>query len=167
MYDWELTDGALKAWVRLRQASDAMEKVLETGLGKQDATLAQIDVLGILSISKGPLTPGEIASYTFRQQHSASAQLSRMWRAGLVTKSRSKKDQRVVRIKMQPKGKDLFKETRQAGFGQARELFSSCLSHEETEQLDRLLKKVRDHALQQLGAKAVPLPNTIDLPDSC
>jgi len=24
MYDWELSDDALKAWVRLRQASDAL-----------------------------------------------------------------------------------------------------------------------------------------------
>ena len=162
MYDWELTDDALKAWVRLRQASEAMEKVLESGLGKQNATLAQVDVLGVLSASKAPLTPGAIASYTFRQQHSTSAQLSRMWRAGLVTKTRSKKDQRVVRIKMQPKGKELLNETREAGLGQARKLLKSCLSAEEVEQLDKLLKKVRDCALQQLGVKAEPLPNSFD-----
>ena len=107
MYDWELSDDALKAWVRLRQASDALERVVETGMAKHDATLAQVDVLGVLSISKVPLTPGVIASYTFRQQHSASAQLSRMSRAGLVKKTRSKEDQRVVRIKIRPKGEEL------------------------------------------------------------
>jgi hypothetical protein len=42
MYDWELSDDALKAWVRLRQASDAVERVVEVGMAKQDATLAQI-----------------------------------------------------------------------------------------------------------------------------
>jgi DNA-binding MarR family transcriptional regulator len=167
MYDWELSDDALKAWVRLRQASDAMERVVETGLTKQDATLAQIDVLGILSVSKVPLTPGALASYTFRQQHSASAQLSRMSRAGLVKKTRSKEDQRVVRIKIRPKGEELLKETRQAGLGQARRLLKSCLSDKEIKQLDGLLKKVRDRALQQLEMKAEPLPETIDVPDSC
>jgi DNA-binding MarR family transcriptional regulator len=167
MYDWELSDDALKAWVRLRQASDAVDRVVETGLDKHDATLAQIDVLEVLSVSKVPLTPGAIASYTFRQQHSASAQLSRMSRAGLVKKTRSKEDQRVVRIKIRPKGEELLKETRQAGLGQARRLLKSCLSDKEIKQLDRLLRKVRDRALQQLEMKAEPLPETVNVPDSC
>jgi DNA-binding MarR family transcriptional regulator len=167
MYDWELPDDALKAWVRLRQASDAVDRVVETGLDKHDATLAQIDVLEVLSVSKVPLTPGAIASYTFRQQHSASAQLSRMARAGLVKKTRSKKDQRVVRIKIQPKGQEALKQTRQAGLGQARRLLKSCLSDEEIRQLDGLLRKVRDRALRELGMKAEPLPETVNVPDSC
>lgn len=164
MYDWELDDDALRAWVRLRQASDAMDRVLETRLGKHDATLAQIDVLSILSASKGPLTPGEIAGYTFRQQHSASAQLSRMQRAGLVKKTRSKKDQRVVKIRMQAKGEELLNQTRGAGLGQAQGLLKSCLSAQEVKQLDALLKKVRDQALKELGIKAEPLPVTIQFP---
>ncbi len=92
MYDWQFADDALTAWARLRQASEAMEKVLETGLGKYNhATLTQIDVLGILSASKISVTPGAIASYTFSEQHSASALLSRMWRKGLIRKTRSMK----------------------------------------------------------------------------
>ena len=90
MFNWELKDDALKTWIRLRQASEVMEKVLETDLDRQGSTLTQVDVLSILDASKTALTPGEIADYTFRQQHSASAQLSRMWRSGLVKKTRSK-----------------------------------------------------------------------------
>jgi DNA-binding MarR family transcriptional regulator len=167
MYDWELPDHALKAWVRLRQASDAVERVLETSLTKQDATLAQIDVLGVLSFSNVPLTPGTIASYTFRRAHSASAQLIRMSSAGLVKRARSKDDQRVVRIKIQPKGEQLLKETRQAGLGQARKLLKSALSDEEIKHLDRLLRKVRDRALRELGTKAEPLPETVNVSGSC
>ena len=37
MYNYELTDNALKTWIRLRQASEATEKVLEKVLGKHDA----------------------------------------------------------------------------------------------------------------------------------
>jgi DNA-binding MarR family transcriptional regulator len=152
--------------VRLRQA-DAVDRVVETGLDKHDATLAQIDVLGILSISTVPLTPCIIASYTFRRVHSASAQLSRMSRDGLVKKTRSKNDQRVVRIKMQPQGEELMKETRKAGLGQARRLLKSCLSDEEVKQLYRLLRKVRDRALRELGMKAEPLPETVNVHDPC
>ncbi|NQT48398.1 MAG: MarR family transcriptional regulator [Chloroflexi bacterium] len=130
---------------------------MERDLDKQGSTLAQTDVLRILEASKIPLTPGQLASYIFREQHSVSAQLSRMWRAGLVKKTRSKKDQRVVSIKMQPKGKELLEQTRQAGGGQTRDLLTSALSDEELRQLDKLLKKVRDRALQRLGMKAKPL----------
>jgi DNA-binding MarR family transcriptional regulator len=167
MYDWELSDDAIKAWVRLRQAYDAVERMVEVGLDKRNVTLAQVDVLGVLSISKVPLTPGAIASYTFRQPHSASAQLIRMSRAGLVKRTRSKNDWRLVRIRIQPKGEELLKETRQAGLAQARRLLKSALSDEEIKHLDRLLRKVRDRALRELGMKAEPLPETINIPDSC
>ena len=162
MYDWELSDDALKTWVRLRQAWEAVEKALGRELDRHDATIAQVDVLGVLDASKVSLTPGQLSSYTFREQHSISAQLSRMRKAGLIKKTRSAKDQRVVRINATPKGKDSLEETRQAGLGQARKLLKAALSGQELEQLDKLLKKVRDRALQQLGMEAEPLPNTFD-----
>jgi len=90
-----------------------------------------------------------------------------MWRAGLVNKARSPRDQRVVRIRMQPKGEEKLKQAAPAAFGQAGELLNSCLSKSELEQLDKLLKKVRDGALSKLGMDAGPLPDMIELPDSC
>ena len=162
MYDWELSDDALKTWIRLRQALDAVERVLMLGVDRLGAATAQVDVLGVLSASKVPLTPGAIGSYTFREQNSVSTQLSRMKRAGLITKRRGQKDQRVVTVKMQPKGEEVLQQTREAGHGQARELLASALSDQEMQQLDKLLKKVRDRALGQLGMEAEPLPNTFD-----
>jgi len=163
MYDWELNDDTLKTWVRLRQASEAMERVLGAGLDEHDATLAQIDVLGVLSASKVLLRPGTIGSYTFRQQHSVSAQLGRMRKAGLITKTRGKEDERAVTVKITPKGKERLEQTREAGLGQARKLLKAALSDEEIKQLDGLLKKVRDQALQRLGTKAERLPDSLDV----
>ena len=68
---------------------------------------------------------------------------------------------------MQPNSEGLLKETRQAGLGQARRLLKSCLSDKEIQQLDGLLRKVRDRALRELGMKAEPLPETVNVPDSC
>jgi len=163
MYDWELADPVFNVWVRMRQAWEALDKAVEVELGKRQTTLSQMDVLVILSNSKRPLTPGEIASYMFREKHSASALLTRMQRAGLVKKTRSKKDQRVVKIKVQPKGEDLLRQAMPASFGQAHRLLKSCLSDQETAQLDGLLKKVRDRALQELGLKAEPLPAVVEV----
>lgn len=163
MYDWELADPVCNLWVRMRQAWEALDKTLEVNLGKSDTTLSQMDVLVILSINKGSLTPGEIASYMFREKHSASALLTRMQRAGFVKKTRSKKDQRVVKIKMQPKGEELLRQAMPGGLGGTRRLLRQCLNDDEMKQLDGLLRKVRDCALDELGMKADPLPPTIDV----
>ncbi len=164
MYDWELPDPVLVAWVRLRQAWEAIYKVMEVELDKRETTLAQIDVLTILSLSKAPLTPGQIASYMFREKHSASALLSRMQRAGYVKKVRSRKDQRVVKIRMQPKGEELLKQALRSGLGQTHKVLRSCLTEGETKQLDGLLKKVRDCSLKELGMRTEPFPLTTGVP---
>ncbi len=162
MYDWELADDALKTWIRLRQACDCTERVLETGLRKYGATLPTLDVLSVLSASRAPVTPGDIALYVAKQQHTASAQLSRMMRAGYVRKLRNQMDQRVVSVKIRPKGEDLLEKTRQVGFREAERLLKTSLSDKEMEQLDNLLKKVRDRALKELGVEPEPLPKALD-----
>ena len=163
MYNYELADDALKTWMRLRQASDAVEKVLQKDVDRHDSTTTQVDFLSILDACTGSVTPGQLAKYVFREQHSVSAQLSRMWRNGLVRKTRSKADQRVVSIKMTPKGEKQLKASRQAGIGQARELLASALSKQELAQFDKLLKKVRDAAIERLDQKVERLPGAFDV----
>jgi len=163
IYNYELTDNALKTWVRLRQASEAMEKVLITDLDKQGTTPEQIDVLAVVDAATKPPTPGQLSKYLFREQHSVSGQLSRMWRGGLVKKTRQKADQRVVKITVTPKGKELLAQTKKTGMGQARELVAAALSEKELAEFDKLLKKVRDKALEKLGQKAEKLPEGFDV----
>jgi DNA-binding MarR family transcriptional regulator len=163
MYDWEPSDNVLRTWIRLRQTCQALERLMERELDKHDASLAQLDVLDLIDASKVPLTLGQIASLIFRQPHSASALLNRMRQSGLVTKRRSKKDERVVTVKMTREGEQLFRQASRSALRQAREPLSTALSEAEIEELDRLAKKVRDKALEQLGVTARPLPDTIDL----
>jgi DNA-binding MarR family transcriptional regulator len=90
-----------------------------------------MDVLLILSMSKNPLSPGEISSYVFREKHSVSALLSRMQRAGYVKKVRSRKDQRVVKIQIQPKGRELLDQAIPVVIGHSREMLASRFSEKE------------------------------------
>jgi len=148
--------------VRLRQASDAALRATEIELGKRQTTLAQMDVLLILSMSKVPLSPGEISGYVFREKHSVSALLSRMQRAGYVKKVRSKKDQRVVKIQIQPKGKELLSQSVAVIIGYARDLLKTRFSEKEIRQLDKYMKALRDMALRELGTDAKRVPATIE-----
>jgi DNA-binding MarR family transcriptional regulator len=162
MHNWETKDPYLTAWIRLRQASDAALRATEIELGKRQTTLAQMDVLLILSTSKIPLSPGEISAYMFREKHSVSALLSRMQRAGYVKKVRSKKDQRVVKIQIQPKGKEILNQSIAVIFGYARDLLKARFSQKEIKQLDRFMKALRDVSLRELGTEAKRLPATIE-----
>jgi len=162
MYDWDKAVPTFNVWVRLRQAEEAVQRVLEEELSMYQTTLPHVDVLMTLSVSKDPLTPTQIASYIFREKHSVSGLLTRMQKAGYVKKVRSRKDKRVVRIRMQPKGEELLQQLVTSGFVYAHRIVKSSLSEEEIEQLDQLLKKLRDGALQILGLEAEPYPlNTL------
>ena len=165
MYDWEKAHPALNVWWRLRQTQEAVQKALDIELQNYNATLSQIDILMILSVSRVPLTPTQVASYTFREKHSTSGLLTRMERSGYVKKTRSETDRRVMQIQMQPKGQVLLKQIIESGFRYAYRIVKSSLSNEEMQQLDRLLKKLRDAALDEMGLTKQPYPlDTLILP---
>ncbi len=167
MHDWNLTNFPyINSWTLMAEAFEAAYKAVESELGRYDTTLAQFNMLLILDLSKTSLTPGQIASYTFREQHSVSAQLSRMRRAGLITKTRSRKDQRVVTVRITPKGKELLERVKPVGLGLARNLLQSCFSQKQLEQFDQNMKKVRDCALQLLGKEVKPLPPNFRIPET-
>ena len=164
MHNWNLTGYPyLNSWTLMSEAFEASYKAVESELERYGATLAQLNMLLVLDHCEGPLTPGQIASYVFREQHSVSAQLSRMWRSGLVKKTRSKSDQRVVRIKITPKGKELLEKVKPAGLGLAQSILESCFAEKDLKQFDQYMKKVRDSALQKLGKQAKPAPSNFRL----
>lgn len=163
MYDWEVGDPFFIAWVRMSQATEAVSRAMEIELGKQQATFAQAHVLLVLSLSKNALTPGDLAPYLFREKHSVSALLTRMQRAGYVRKTRIKKDQRVVRVRIQPKGKELLDRAMPIVLRYTRDLLASCFTQQEVKRFDGDLKKLRDRALRELETGATALPDTFDL----
>lgn len=162
MFNWETGDPYLTAWVRMRQASDASSRAIEIQLGKRHTTMAQVDILLVLSMSKVPLSPGQIAAFVFREKHSVSALLSRMRRAGYIKKARSKQDQRVVKVELQPKGRELLDQTVPVIIGYARDVFSSRFSEKEIRQFDRYLRSLRDRSLRELRTEPKRLPPTME-----
>jgi len=79
-----------------------------------------------------------------------------------VKKVRSKKDQRVVKIQIQPKGRELLNQSVAVIIGYARDLLKSRFSEKEIRQLDKFMKALRDLALRELGTDAKRIPATID-----
>ena len=161
MYDWKLVDPFLNSWVLMGQAFDAANRATEAELGRYGMTLAQFHILILLDCSKGPMTPGDMATYVFREKHSISALLTRMQKIGHVRKVRSKKDQRVIKVSITAKGKGLLEKVKPIGLGYARAQFASCFSEQELKGFDLYLRKLRDSAVKSLGKKMEPLPRGV------
>ena len=85
-----------------------------------------------------------------------------MRKAGYVKKARSKQDQRVVKVELQPKGRELLDQTVPVILGYARDVFSSRFSEKEIRQFYRYLKSLRDRSLRELRTEPKRLPPTME-----
>ncbi len=164
MYDWHFGDPYSDTWVLLQQSWEAISGYLQGELSDLGVTWAQADILMILSASRAPLTATQIAAYTFRSPQSVSELLGRMEAAGYLKKVRGVGDQRVVKIRMTPRGDDLARRLREAGFVYGSRVMKSSLSPAEVDQLNLLLRKLRDGVLREIALKTEPLPDVLDRP---
>jgi len=150
------------AWVRLRQVREVMQYYLDLELGQYGLTLAQLDILQMLSVSAEPLSPGQISSYCFREPQSISELVTRMVNAGYLEKVRDPDNQRSVRVRLLPKGEALRMKAIGSGFCYGYQVLRSAFSEEEIEVFDRLLTRVRDTVADELGLFVQPLPSNLD-----
>jgi MarR family transcriptional regulator, organic hydroperoxide resistance regulator len=164
MYNWDFDDPYSDTWVLLQQSWYAISGYLQGELSDLGVTWAQTDILMILSASRAPLTTTQIAAYTFRSPQSVSELVSRMESAGFLKKFRGVGDQRVVKIRMTPKGEELEGRLKEAGFVYGSRVMKSSLSPTEVDQLNLLLRKLRDNVLREIALKTEPLPDILDKP---
>jgi DNA-binding MarR family transcriptional regulator len=164
MYDWDFDDPYSDTWVLLQQSWEAISGYLQGELSDLGVTWAQADILMILSASRAPLTASQIAAYTFRSPQSVSELIGRMENGGYVKKVRGVGDQRVVKIRMSSKGEDLANRLKKAGFVYGSRVMKTSLTPTEVDQLNLLLRKLRDGILREIALKAEPLPDVLDRP---
>ena len=94
----------LRLWILLRRVGDALGLCHELLYSKYGLTWEQISVLGAIK-SRGPLRPSELALILERTPNSTSMLVDRMVKAGLVRRTRDRKDRRVVTVSLTEKGR--------------------------------------------------------------
>jgi len=159
MYDWNICDPSTNTWLLLVQAYQASRRVAEAELRRYRITLGQFHILMLLASSKVALSPGEIASYLFREKHTTSERLTRMEKAGYVKKHRSQEDERMVRVEITPDGKEFLYQLLPR-LVCSRHATAFFVSEEGNAQLNAFLRGVRDQSLQILRKRLTPLPPT-------
>jgi DNA-binding MarR family transcriptional regulator len=99
----ESENTVLRLWLLLRRVGDSLALCQDSVFGKYGLTTEKFGLLTSIK-SRGPLRPTDLASILERTPNSMSMLIDRMVKAGLVRRTRDKKDRRVVTVSLTSKG---------------------------------------------------------------
>ena len=155
MYDFKFDDERFTAWFLVTQAWPAMYRVVEKQLAKVGLTPEQLDVLWLCTDYPPPLTPAEVSRFLFRKSHSIAGLLDRMERDGLIRRVPKRKGHPFTEIQITAKGEQLVGPGKDVTISLIARLMSP-LTEEELLQLQQVMAKLRQKALEELHIELRP-----------
>jgi DNA-binding MarR family transcriptional regulator len=139
--NYESENTVLRLWLLLPRVGDALSLCQDLVFSKYGITTEQWRVLSCIK-SRGPLRPSDIASMLERSPNSISMLVDRMVKAGLVRRTRDRKDRRTVWVSMTDKGKEAVEPAIPAGWEFIHKLLSP-LSYDEQRALAGMLETIK------------------------
>jgi len=137
----ESENTVLRLWLLLPRVGDALAACQDLVFSKYGITTEQWRVLGCIKW-RGPLRPVDMASMLERSPNSVSMIVDRMVKAGLVKRTRDRKDRRAVFVSMTAKGKEAVEPAMPAGWEFIHKLLSA-LSYDEQRALADTLETLK------------------------
>jgi MarR family 2-MHQ and catechol resistance regulon transcriptional repressor len=137
----EQENTVLRLWLLLRRVGDKLAVCQDLEYSKYGITTEQFGVLASIK-SRGPLRPTDLGSLLERSVNSMSMLIDRMVKAGLVRRTRDRKDRRVVTVSLTEKGKATVEPAIPAGWEFIHEVLST-LSDDEQRDLANMLERVK------------------------
>ena len=131
----------LRLWLLLRRVGDALGLCQDLIYSKYGLTSEQSAVLAAIK-SRGALRPVDLASILERSPNSMSMLVDRMVKAGLVRRTRDRKDRRAVFVTMTDKGSEAIDPAVPAGW-QFMHKMLSALSYNDQRALADMLETVK------------------------
>ena len=139
--DYEKGNTVLRLWLLLRRIGDTLMRCQDSLFSKYGLTTEQWGLLTAIK-SRGPLRPSDLASILERTPNSMSMLIDRMVKAGLVKRTRDRKDRRVVTVTLTSKGETDIQPAVIAGWEFIHEVLSP-LSDNEQRDLASMLEITR------------------------
>ncbi len=139
--NYESENTVLRLWLLLRRVGDTLMRCQDSLFSKYGLTTEQWGLLTAIK-ARGPLRPSDLASILERTPNSMSMLIDRMVKAGLVKRTRDRKDRRVVTVSFTEKGKTAVEPAIPAGWEFIHEVLSP-LSGDERRDLASLLETVK------------------------
>jgi DNA-binding MarR family transcriptional regulator len=132
---------------------DIITRAIELELKHLRLNIPQIRILSILAKQNEGATLSDIAFQSVRQLNSASTLLNKMVRSGLVKKIKKPGDDTRTFYVLTEKGQELYYEKMTE---RSIHMIFSCLSPEEHQNLEELLRKLREQSRDLLGIDYKP-----------
>jgi len=129
---------------------EVLARYLEVELKRHEASLIRFNIMSLLFISGGEMTPSEIAEGVFREKNSVTAVINTMERQGVVRREPSPDDRRSVKVVITDKG---WKEAnRLSPIAQelSREALS-CMDKKQVADLVDNMRKLRESLLPRIA----------------
>jgi len=131
----------LRLWLLLRRVGDTLTRCQDLIFSKYGLTTEQWGLLTAIK-SRGPLRPTDLADILERSPNSISMLVDRMVKAGLVRRTRDRKDRRVVTVHLTSKGEKAVEPAIPAGWEFIHEVLSP-LSDDEQRDLADVLERLK------------------------
>lgn len=157
LYDFQFQDRDFTTFTLLRQAWIAGNRAMEHRLAKAGLTPEKLAVLWACRDYPGALTTSELSRLLFREPQSIVGLLNRMEMDGLIKRIPKRKGKPFTEIKMAAKGEEAIGPALPIHKALIAELASN-LSAEQQEQLQDLLRTLRNNALEKLHLESGPPP---------
>jgi len=139
--NYESENTVLRLWLLLPRVGDALALCQDLVFSKYGITTEQWRVLVCIK-SRGPLRLIDLASMLERGPNSMSMLVDRMVKAGLVRRTRDRKDRRTVFVSMTDKGKEAVEPAAPAGWEFIHKVLSP-LSYDDKRALASMLEMIK------------------------
>jgi len=133
----EQKDTALKLWLLLPRVGEALQYCFDLVFGKYGVSNEQTRLLAVIKY-RGPLRPVDIALFLERAPNSMSMLVDRMVKAGLVRRTRDRKDRRGVFVSLTDKGNEAIGPAVRAGWEFINKFLSSVSYDDQRAMADTL-----------------------------
>ena len=140
----------LRLWFLMHRDVGLFRRCEDEAYGEKGLTMEQFTVLATMKYIGHTASPSDIADWIGRTPNTISMIVDRMVKAGLVKRTRDRKDRRVVRVVATAKADDAFGRAIPAGWEFIHKIMSP-LSDADRQTLARLLETIRYEALDYLN----------------
>ena len=132
----------LRLWLLLHRVWDGIVLCEDSIFGKYGLTTEQFSVLAAVKSRGGSLTPIGLATILARKPNSVSMLVDRMVKAGLVRRTRDRKDRRLVNVSLTSKGEKALEPAAPAGWEFIQKILSP-LSDKDKQALNSMLEVLK------------------------
>ena len=143
----------MRLWLLLHRTAETLARCEDSVFGEYGLTTEQFTVLAAVKGSGGPLRPVDLAFVMERSPNSVSMLVDRMIKAGLVRRTRDRKDRRAVKVTLTSKGEKALGPATPAGWELVQKVLSP-LSEKDRRALASLLELVKCECLGYLNPEA-------------